>query len=126
MTVLELLVVLGIVAGATAMAAASMPKLPSAETSAATQIKAFVKQARLEAMRSGEPRLLEIGRGVARSGERQINWVAAEAQLKAGGQPVGDYRAIVSPEGIISGAALNLDTGGKAVPVPGVYREPLR
>jgi Tfp pilus assembly protein FimT len=126
MTVLELLVVLGIVAGATAMAAASIPKLPRAEASASERVSGFVKEVRLEAMRSGRPLLLEIGHGVARSGERRIHWVAAEAQVRAGGETVGDYRAIVSSEGIISGAALGMDVGGKVVAVPGVYREPVR
>lgn len=122
MTVLELVVVLGIVAGATAMAAASMPKLPSGQASAGERLTAFVHEARLAAVRSGQSLLLEIGPGAARSGERRIDWVASELQVFAGGQPVREYRAVVSPEGIIAGPELSLEAGGHVVAVAGVYR----
>jgi len=121
MTMLELAVVLGIVAGATAMAASSMPKLPSGEVSAANELRAFVRDARLSAMRNGQSVLLEIGPGAARSGERRFNWEASELRVLAGGRPVGDYRAVVSPEGVIAGSELSLNVGGQVVAVAGVF-----
>lgn len=126
MTVLELVVVLGVVAGATAMAAAAIPKLPSGEVSEAERLSAFVKDVRLEAVRSGQPLLLEIGQGSARSGNRQIIWAGSELRVLADGQPVGDYRAIVSTHGVVAGAELSFEAGGKSVAMRGVYRKAAR
>lgn len=126
MTVLELVVVLGVVAGATAMAAAAMPKLPSGEVSAGDRLVAFVKDVRLEAMRSGQPLLLEIGQGSARASKRQINWAVSDLRVLAGGQPVREFRAIVSNNGIIAGAELSFEAGGESLVVPGAYRRAKR
>ena len=125
MTALELVVVLGVVAGATAMAATSMPKLAGGEPDVAVRLDDFVSGTRLAAMRSGQPILLEIWPGNARSGDRQIDW-GGDLRLLVGGDAVSEYRAVVAADGIISGEALSLATDQSPVAVGGVYRAVLR
>lgn len=125
MTVLELVVVLGIVAGATAMAAASVPKLVVGEPDAAVRLDGFVQETRLAAMRSGQPILLEIRPGNARSGERQIDW-GGTLKLLVGGDAVSEYRAVVSADGIIAGEALSVIADEHRVAIAGVYRAVIR
>jgi hypothetical protein len=125
MTALELVVVLGIVAGATAMAAASIPKLAGDEPDAALRLDEFVRETRLAALRSGQPALLEIRPGKAKSGERHID-LAGDIKLLVRGNAVSEYRAVVSADGIIAGEALSLDADRYPVAIGGVYRAVVR
>lgn len=126
MTVLELVIVLGIVAGATTMAALSVPKPVSGAPHPAERFSAFVMDSRLAAIRDGVPVLLTIKDGAAQAGERRIEWSPSELRLLVGRQMVRDYRVLVSPEGVIGGKQLSLEVGGVVTTVPGVYREAVR
>lgn len=124
MTVLELLVALGIVAGATAMAAGSLSGRPDADLKATDRLAAFVTEARLTAQRTGRPVLLEIGPDAARFGERRLAWAASDLRVRYPGPASGGYRAIVSPQGVIGGSPIGVEAGGSISALPGVYREP--
>lgn len=126
MTVLELVIVLGIVAGATTMAALSIPELTGGDAPVAHRLSAFVKDAQLAAIQSGAPLLLTIEQGAAQAGERRFSWAASDLRVLAGGQHVQGYRVLISPEGVINGARLSLEVGSVVTPVSGVYREGLR
>lgn len=107
------------------MAAASMPRLADDEPEATGRLDDFVQETRLAAIRSGQPILLEIRPGNARSGERQIDW-RGDLRLLVGGHAVSEYRAVVSADGIIAGEALSLVSDGSPVEIGGVFRAVVR
>lgn len=123
MTVLELFIVLGIVAGATTIVASSVPRVVPDTTGAGESLEAFVKAARLEAMRGGQTMLLEVGHGTAQYGNTRVDWPTSQLRLLVRGKVINRYLAVVSPDGVIRGPQLKLESSEGTSRVAGVYHE---
>jgi len=126
-TILELVVVLGIVAGLSAIAAANIPRRDNGEAELRPRIEAFIRDARLAAIAGGEALVLAVSAGGLSYGDRSLAWDAATASILVGatGPAALDYRTLVAEDGSIAGPVLQLRVGNATTRIPGLYRTPL-
>lgn len=123
-TILELLVILGLVAGLSAMAAAAIPRRDDGQSDVGSRIEAFIRDARFAAIASGEALVLEASSGSLQYGGRVLAWDGATAAVLVGaaGPAALDDRVLVAADGSIVGPALHLRLGDSTTRVPGLYR----
>lgn len=121
LSVLELVVVLGIVAGLLVVAAASLPKSFAPKVDAAA-VAAFVSDARSQVILSGKTSVLTIAPRSMTFGAHQLSWDADLAVTAAGKGLPAEYRLVLYPDGSYSGAALSVQSPGGSRLISGVYR----
>lgn len=123
-TILELLVVLGIVAGLSAMAVSAIPRREGGHADLGSRIEAFIRDARFAAIASGEALVLEASSGLLEYGGRALAWDGATAAILvgAGGPAALDRRMLIAGDGAIVGPALHLRLGDSTTRIPGLYR----
>jgi len=123
-TILELLVVLGLVAGLSAIAAVAIPRRDSDEADLRPRIEAFIRDARLDAIAGGEAQVLELHEHSLVFVGRELAWDPGAAIVLAGGSEATarPVRRLVAGDGSIAGPALEVRAGGTTTPIPGLYR----
>lgn len=125
LSVLELVVGLGIVAGLLVVVGASLPRSPAHTQTDATAILAFVADARTEVILTGRAGVVNIGRQEMSFGDQRIQWDAELAVTAGAAAPVTGYRLLLEPDGSYSGVPLYVRSPTATRAVPGVYSHSL-
>jgi hypothetical protein len=100
MSILELIVALGILAGLLVVVAASVQPLHQDKPDAVQQLAEFVRKERAAAILSGEALVLHLGSSKARAGASELQWDGQAEGLAL----AGEKSVVLYPDGSISGA----------------------
>jgi len=121
LSVLELVVVLGVMAGLLVVVVSTFPRSADAKVDAAA-LAAFVSEARSEVILSGETGVLTITPQSMTFGEREISWSDGLTVTAVGAAAPVDYRLVLYPDGSYSGATLYVRSHEGSQPISGIYR----
>lgn len=120
-SMVELLVVLAVVAGLSALAAMS---LRPSDSSRPTDLRRFMAEARSAAILSGRPVAITVEAG-------RVHWAKGDVELSGrllvdGRAAAMPYQIVAYPDGSYSGGTLTIQHNGIATAIDGVYRESSR